>query len=223
MKQRRCAGIAAACLLTIATAAAADNAPLFRVFLKDGPALVSYGEFAHVGDRVVFSIPLGSADANPALHLMDVAADRVDWDRTNRYADSARTLHYISTQAENDYTALSNDVAQTLNAVALAPDAVKRLALVESARNTLADWPRNHFNYRSGEVRQMLAMLDDAIADLRAATGGAFHLTLAAYAGDSPVLEPLLPPPTPKDAIEQALFAARIAESSSTRESLLQA
>src|SRR5437763_5240398 len=166
--------LAAACLLAPATASAAgDAAPLLRVFLKDGPALVSYGEFARVGDRVVFSMPLGPADAVPPLHLMDIAADRVDWDRTNRYAESARTLHYISTQAESDYTALSNDVAQTLNAVALAPDAAKRLALVESARNTLADWPRSHFNYRSGEVRQMLGMLDDAIADLRAATGGA--------------------------------------------------
>jgi hypothetical protein len=34
--------------------------PLFRVILNDGTALVSYGEFSRVGDRVVFSMPLDS-------------------------------------------------------------------------------------------------------------------------------------------------------------------
>src|SRR5256885_7779024 len=75
---------------------------------------------------------------------------------------SSRRRH---TRLQGDWSSdvCSSDlVAQTLNAVALAPDATKRLALVESARSTLADWPRSHFNYRSGEVRQMLGMLDDA-------------------------------------------------------------
>ena len=36
---------------------AADDATLLRVFLKDGTSLVSYGEPARVGDRVVFSMP----------------------------------------------------------------------------------------------------------------------------------------------------------------------
>src|SRR5438067_6417505 len=192
--------LAAACLLAPATASAAgDAAPLFRVFLKDGAALVSYGEFARVGDRVVFSMPL-DAEADPSLHLVNIAADRVDWDRTNRYADSARATRYLSTRAENDYIALSNEVARTLSDVSQASDASKRLALVEHARKTLADWPRNHFSYRSNEVRQMLAMLDDAIADLRAATGdGRLKLSLSTYLGDpAPIVEPLLPRPTPK-------------------------
>ena len=37
----------------------ADTATLFRVFLNNGTAVVSYGEYARVGDRVVFSMPHG--------------------------------------------------------------------------------------------------------------------------------------------------------------------
>jgi hypothetical protein len=219
--------VVAACLLAaVRPAAAADDATLFRLFFKDGTTLVSYGEFARVGDRVVFSMPVGAADASGAvpLHLVNIAADRVDWDRTNRYTDSARTVQYFATQAEADYAAVSNDVARTLNEVAMAPDAAKRLALVEDARKALAEWPRNHYNYRAAEVRQMLTLLDEAITDLRAASStGKFDLALSAFASESPLLEPMLPPPTPRDAVEQTLLAARLSESASEREGLLDA
>jgi hypothetical protein len=221
--------VAVVCLLTPAHASAggpgrADAAPLFRVFLTDGTTLVSFGEFARVGDRVVFSMPL-NADAEPALHLVNIAADRVDWPRTTRYAESARATRYLATRAEGDYIALSNDVARTLTEVSQVADASKRLALVEGARKALAEWPRNHYGYRSNEVRQMLGMLDDAIADLRAAMGnGHLNLTLSTYTGDPPpAIEPTLPPPTPKEAIEQTLLAARLADSPAERESLLDA
>ena len=231
MKRSTLAGVLiAACLLAPAGPAAAapvvDDATLFRVFFKDGTTLVSYGEFARVGDRVVFSMPVGAMDASGAspLHLVNIAADRVDWVRTNRYAESARTVHYFATQAEADYAAVSNDVARTLNEVALAPNAAKRLALVEDARKALAEWPRNHFNYRAAEVQQMLTLLDEAITDLRAASApGKFDLSLSAYTGESSLLEPMLPPPTPKDAIEETLLAARISESAAEREALLDA
>src|SRR5207249_3390870 len=78
------------------------EATLFRVFLKDGTTLVSYGELARVNDRVVFSMPTGlaaptdAAGAIPPLHLVNIAADRVDWDRTDRYAETARAAHYIA-------------------------------------------------------------------------------------------------------------------------------
>ena len=231
MKRSTLAGVLiAACLLAPAVSEAAapvvDDATLFRVFFKDGTTLVSYGEFARVGDRVVFSMPVGAMDASGVspLHLVNIAADRVDWVRTNRYAESARTVHYFATQAEADYAAVSNDVARTLNEVALAPNAAKRLALVETARKALAEWPRNHFNYRAAEVQQMLTLLDEAITDLRAASApGKFDLSLSAYTGESSLLEPMLPPPTPKDAIEETLLAARISESAAEREALLDA
>ena len=180
------------CLLTGARAsAAADDATMFRVFLKDGSSLVSYGEIARVGDHVVFSMPTATTPG-PPLHLVNIAADRIDWDRTEGYAASARAMHYIATQAENDYAALSNQIAQTLNDVTFTSEPAKRLAIVEQARKALADWPINHFNYRQPEVRQMLSMLDEAIADLRvAAARERFDLNCVAYTEPLSITEPL--------------------------------
>jgi hypothetical protein len=204
-----------------AAAAGADEATLLRVFLTDGTSLVSYGEPARVNDRIIFSMPTATTP-NPPLHLVNLPAARVDWDRTSRYAATARASHYVQTQAENDYAALSNDVASTLNEVAQSADPSQRLAIVQRARLTLAEWPQSHFNYRASEVRQMLGMLDEAIADLQAARGpGRFALTLSAFADPPAIVEPLLPPPTPREAIEQVLTAARAVDMSAERTSLL--
>ena len=214
------------CLLTCTSAAsAADDATLFRVFLKDGSTLVSYGEIARVADRVVFSMPIAPAAAgsSPSLHLINIAADRVDWIRTDRYAASARSGRYIETQAEIDYTELSNQVAQVLNAVGQTSDAGKRLALVQQARKSLAEWPQAHYNYRDSDIRQLLTMLDQAIADLRVSTGGRFDLNLVAFSSPPPPIEPLLPAPTLREGIEQMLSVARVSESSSERVWLLTA
>jgi hypothetical protein len=205
-----------------AGAPAAGAATLLRVFLTDGTSLISYGEPARVGDRIIFSMPTAT-QPDPPLHLVNLPADRVDWDRTNRYAATARATHYVQTQAEDDYAALSNDVASTLNEIAHTPDPATRLAIVERARQTLAEWPQSHYNYREGEVRQMLGLLDEAIADLRAARGAnRFELTLSAFASPPTIAEPLLPPPAnPKEAIEQVLAAARVVDTPAERTSLL--
>jgi hypothetical protein len=216
------ASVALASTLALPAAAArADEATLLRVFLKDGTSLVSFGEPAHVGDRVVFSMPTG-ASPNPPLHLVNLSADRVDWDRTNRYSSSARASHYIATRAEIDYAALSNAMAEALNEVALTPEPARRLQIVEQARRTLAAWPENHYNYRLAEVRQMLSLLDEAIADLRASTGARrFDLALSASVEPLTIPEPLLAPPSPKEAIEAVLTASRVVDSSVERTSLL--
>jgi hypothetical protein len=208
--------------LRAAAAPAADAATLLRVFLVDGTSLVSYGEPARVGDRVIFSMPT-AATPNPPLHLVNLPIARVDWDRTSRYAATARASHYVETQAENDYAALSNDVAATLNDVAMTAEPSQRLAIVQRARQTLADWPQTHYNYRAAEVRQLLGMLDEAIADLQASRSpGRFALTLSAFTDPPAIVEPLLPPPaTPRDAIEQMLTAARSVDMSAERTSLL--
>jgi len=157
---RSVAAAATLCLLTAARASPADDeATLLRVFLRDGTSLVSYGEFARVADRVVFSMPIAST-VNPPLQLVSIPADRVDWARTDRYADTARAARYTATQAESDYVALNNAVSLALNDVASIRDPARRLAIVEEARRTLAEWPQSHFHYRIGDVRQMLGMLD---------------------------------------------------------------
>jgi len=216
------AAIVAVCLvIPVRAAAADDSATLLRVFLTDGTSLVSYGEPARVADRVIFSMPTGTTP-NPPLHLVNLPIARVDWDRTSRYAATARETRYVQTQADADYAALSNDVSLTLDEVARTADPRRRLAIVERARTTLAEWPQNHFNYRQAEVRQMLSMLDEAIADLQAATGrGRFTLTLSAFVDPPAIVEPLLPPPTPREAIEQVLVAARVVDTPAERTSLL--
>ena len=223
MRDSRWVAVIVAALLVISVhgARAADDATLLRVFLADGTSLVSYGEPARVGDRVIFSMPT-AATPNPPLHLVDLPIARVDWDRTNRYAATARATHYVQTQADADYAQLSNEVASTLNDVARTVEPAERLAIVEHARKTLADWPQNHFNYRQNEVRQMLSMLDEAIADLRAARGASrFDINLSAFADIPTIPEPLLPPPTPKEALDQVLGAARIVDTAAERTSLL--
>jgi hypothetical protein len=202
-------------------AAADDEATLFRVFLKDGSSLVSYGEAARVESRVIFSMPT-AAMPNPPLHLVDIAVDRVDWERTERYAANARATRYIQSRAEHDYAAISNDIAAALNDLALASDPARRLTIVEEARKRLAEWPRNHYNYRQAEIRQMLGMLDEAIADLRAALGARrFNLSLSTFTEPPANTEALLPPPTAQQAIEDILTAARVVDSAVERTSLL--
>src|SRR3990172_3209183 len=212
-----------ACLLTCADGAASadEDATLLRVFLSDGTSLVSYGELARVGDRVVFSMPMSGAP-NPPLHLVNIAASRVDWTRTNRYAASARAAHYAATQADLDFAALSNQISQALFETTHATDNARRLAIVEQARKTLAEWPQNHFNYRQADVRQMLSMLDEAIADLRAAAGvQRFDLSLSAFVDPPADAEPLLPRPMLKEAIEQVLLATRLVDTGAERRALL--
>jgi hypothetical protein len=213
--------LAGALIIPAGSARAADDATLLRVFLKDGSSLVSYGEPARVSDRVIFSMPTAPTP-NPPLQLVNLPLARIDWERTERYATAARSTHYLQTQAEADYAALSNDIARTLDTVASTADPLQRLAIVERARKSLADWPQSHYNYRQADVRQMVSMLDEAIVDLRAATGARrFDLALTAYAESPTISEPLLPPPTLQETLEQQLIAARIVDNAVERTSLL--
>jgi hypothetical protein len=226
MKRCRVAVLLLATVLTAAPAvrAGGDDAPLFRVFLKDGGSLVSYGELARLDDRVVFSMPTTASADNPELQLVSLSSERVDWERTTNYAETARATRYVATRAESDYAALTTTIAQALNDVSLTDDVVSRLGIVERARRELADWPAAHFNYKQDEIRQMLATLDDAIAELRAVAGiGQFSLNLVAASAAPPAApsEPLLPAPTPQEAIEQTLLAARLAASPAERTSLM--
>ncbi len=193
-------------------AAAQDVAPpLLRVFLTDGTALTSFGEWVRMDDRVVFSLPL-SADPTPELQLVTLAAGRVDWPRTERYAATARGVHYVSTRAENDYAQFSNQVAAVLTGIAREPAASRRLAMAESARKAMAAWPGDHHGYRATDVQQMLSLIDEVIGELRAAAGqDSFELELSATTPPLPA-ETLLPPPTAAELAEQLLAASTLAE-----------
>ena len=206
-----------------AIAAAADvPPPIYRVFLKDGTALSAFGEWARVGDHVVFSVPIGEGPEAP-LHLASLPADRVDWPATEQYRDGLRAAQYAATRGDQEFAELSDQVAQLLNDAAKAPDVAVRLAKVEDARRRLAEWPSSHFAYRSDEVRQVLTLVDEVLSDLRASRGDtSFDLDLVAWAVPPPAPQPL-PPPTLRDAVSQALRLAQMTDSPVERVSLLRA
>lgn len=206
----------------VSRASAAAEATLLRLFLADGTALVSYGEFARLDDRVIFSMPVGGTGDQPRLQVVTIPAGAVDWVRTDRYTASARYQQYASNRGEADFSKLSAEVAKVLNDVANVTDPHKALQIAEQARQTLSDWPQAHYGYRQRDVREIVGLLDEAISDLRAAAGiGAFDLTFVAMAADVP-LETVHGLPQPREMVTQLLAVAKLAERSSERVSLLQ-
>src|SRR6185503_4269733 len=168
-------------LVAATPAYAAADATLFRLFLRDGGSLVSYGEFARVGDQIVFSMTVGGPADQPRLHVVSIPAAQVDWPRTDRYAAAVRSQRYADTRGEEDFERLSNDIARVLNEVALATDKNAALGAAQQARETLANWPTTHYGYRERDVREVVSLLDEAISDLRASAGRSdFNLALVA-------------------------------------------
>jgi hypothetical protein len=209
-------------LLGFALPAHAENVLLLRLFLVDGTPLVSYGEFARVDSHVVFSMPVGGTPTEPRLHLVSLPETAVDWPRTDRYVASARYQHYGATRGEDDYAALSNDVARALSDIALSTDPTRALSIATAARARLAAWPPAHFGYRQRDVNEIVTLLDDAIASLRGRAGvNAFDVSVAANAPEVP-LEPMLDMPGVRESLDALLAVARVTDRSADRELLLQ-
>lgn len=205
-----------------ATAVSAADATLFRIFLRDGGVLVSYGEFARVEDRVVFSMPVGGGLAEPRLQVVWVSADAIDWPRTGRYAASARFQQYAQTRGEQDFQALNDDVARVLNEIAVTTDRARALELATRARAVLADWPRSHQGYRQDDVREIVGLLDESIAGLRASNGQtSFEIALVASM-PTVDLEPVLGMPTPGEQYVQLVRLADMTTQPADRMTLLQ-
>jgi hypothetical protein len=221
----RCAAvvtISAVLLLLAATATHAADATLFRLFLTDGSSLVSFGEYARVADRVIFSMPVGGQVNQPRLHVVTLSADLIDWNRTDRYAESARHAQYAETRGEEDFGRLSNDVARVLNEIALTTDRSRALSYAEQARAALVDWPRQHYGYRQRDVREIVMLLDESISDLRAALGiTSFDLAFVASPAEA-TLEPILGLPGAREELDQIFRVATLAERPSDRVALLQ-
>lgn len=207
----------------LSASARADDGALLRVFLLDGTALTSYGEYARVGDRIVFSMPLGVApDGTPRLQLVNLPERGVDWARTDAYRDAVRSARYAATEGENDFALMTGDVARVLNEIALADNPAHRLRLAEQARAQLAEWPAQHYGYRARDVREISGLLDETISDLRAAAGGSqVDVTFVANV-EPPAPVGLLPPPTRTEVIAQALSIAEMADVPADRVAMLQ-
>ncbi len=212
-----------ALLLTDPSAArAASNATLFRLFLRDGTSVVSYGEFARVDEQVVFSMPVGGPIDEPRLHVVSLASADIDWGRTDRYAASARYQRYAETRGEDDFQLLSNDVARVLNEIGLSSNKTGALNSARQARRTLADWPAAHYGYRERDVRQVVSLLDEAISDIRASAGqNDFAVSLVATPEETG-FEPLSGMPTLREQIDQTFRVASLSVRVPDRVALLQ-
>ena len=220
----RCAAVAVLLTMVGLTASAdAGDSILYRLFLRDGTSIVSYGEFARVADRVVLSIPVGDPASTPNLQLISIPDNSVDWDRTDRYSDAVRAKRYGETRGESDFAMLSNRVTEALNQIALTSDPSRRLAMAVEARGNLARWPSQNFGYRAADVSQLVGMLDEVISELRVAAGqSSFDVSLVANVSVTPP-EELLPTPDFRETMEQALSAAAATPEPSERMSLLDA
>ena len=97
---RRLGAPAAAGMLLVCAppeaAAEADPAPFSRIFLEHGEDLVAYGDYARVGGRVVFSLPLTAEPAAEGAQLVGIPAGTVDWETTERYAESVRDARHAA-------------------------------------------------------------------------------------------------------------------------------
>ncbi len=216
---------ATALLLTVwpvaATAQPAASRVLFRVFLADGRVLSSYGEWARLDDRVIFSMPTQLSREPVELQLVSIPSQRVDWPRTESYAESVRAAAYAATRGDADFAVFSSEVAKTLNEVSRIADPRLRLSTAERARQKLADWPASHYGYRITEVREALAVLDEVISQLRVSVGiNRFDISLSSPLPAPP--PPPLPPPTDAELVEQFVAAASLVETPSERMGLLQ-
>jgi hypothetical protein len=214
-------------VLVVATAAraTADTPPpaaLFRIFFVDGTSVVSYGELARVEDRVIFAMPVGGSADEPRLHPVVMAAAQVDWERTSRHAASARFQQHAA-RAEADYQRLTDEVAALLNDIALSTDRTRALMLAQQARRTLIDWPRTRYGYRQDDIRDIVSLIDGAIARLGgAAAPASFELALVATA-ERVDLEPRAAMPTPREQLDQLVRVLRLTTMAGDRMALLQA
>lgn len=207
-------------LLAVPAAAQDAASSLFHVFLTDGTTLTSYGEWARLDDRIVFSVPLGRP-GDDGLQLVTLPAAKVDWTRTDAYRDRLRVVTYASTRGEADFAGLTAEVARILNEIAVQKDPTARLQRAERARAALAAWPGQHYGYKATEIREIVGMLDGIIGELRAAAGlGQFELSFVA---EPPLSTPerLLPAPSEQEILTQLMTAASLSATAPERTSLL--
>jgi len=204
-----------------ASAAGSPDLPSYRIFLTDGTPLVSFGEFARANGRVVFTIPIGSPSSPDALRIVMLPDNVIDWERTDRYTDAVRLQWYALTRGEEDYTVLTAAVARALGDMAFAPDPSAKLGIAAEIRRQLIEWPSSHMGYRASDVRELTAIVEEAISDIRVGSGQrAFDLSLVAII--EPPAERLLSEPTLKDSIDLASAIARMTATARDRTSLQQ-
>lgn len=133
---RRLGAPAAAGMLLVCAppeaAAEADTAPFSRIFLEHGEDLVAYGDYARVGGRVVFSLPLTAEPAAAGAQLVGIPAGTVDWETTERYAESVRRARHAAARGDAVQVVALLDGADAADA---AGDGVRLSLVAATARS----------------------------------------------------------------------------------------
>jgi hypothetical protein len=151
------------------------------------------------------------------MQLMSLPASSVDVDRTTKYAESMRAALYAATRGEADYAAVTEEVQRALDHLKGVEDPKKRLDLAEEARRRLISWSEEHFRYRAGDIRELLTLFDEVIAELRVAAGET-QVSIDLRSGPAdPVYERIVAAPPLRESIALALSAARAADVSEDR------
>jgi len=193
-----------------------------RVFLTGGEALPAYGESARTDDRVVFMLVIGDG-AVQQLQLMSLPVAAVDLERTNRYNEAVRATHYAMTRGEREYQSMTQEVGRAIDQLAGVQDKKQRLGMAEEARSRLLDWSRHSYNYRADDVRELTALFDEVIADLKTAAGES-AVSFELQAGPAaPEYEPPQASPSIRASVQLALSAASAADVVEDRIAVLRA
>ncbi len=129
---------------------------------------MSFGEFARVSGRVVFTVPIGSPSSPDTLQVVSLPDSVIDWDRTERYTDAVRHRTMRRRAATRTIAALTGAVARALGEIAFATDASTKLSIAADIRRQLLEWPAAHFAYRSADVRELTAHVEEAMSEIRA-------------------------------------------------------
>jgi hypothetical protein len=193
----------------------------YRVFLKNGDALPSYGEAAVVADRIIFNLSMGGSDGPLTLQLVSLPLPSIDLERTNRYVDSMRAAFYAATRGEADYAAMHGALSRDLEQLAKIEDRGQQLAMAEQLRIGLATWLRTHFFYRTGDVEKLVGLVGDVIDELKASVGEK-TVTFELTAGPAtPRRELLMAAPGLRESIALSLSAVSAADIAEERIAIL--
>jgi len=191
--------------------------PLHRIFLKGGEHLVIDADYARLGDKVVFAIPFSTDPNDTKPQLVSLPEASVDWTTTARYTDAVRASLFSVTRGEQEYHELNAQVARILNEIAFTNDSALRLSLARDVRKQLLEWTATSYGYRSSDVREILALLEEAIV---LESGSSYKLDLVAGTNRTEMV-PLLPAPNVKDILEKALLVSELTNVPAEKMSIL--
>jgi hypothetical protein len=185
---------------------------VFRIFLRDGRVLSSYGEPAQVEGDLIFVVSQGVKGGAEAHDLITVPIAKVNMERTLEYAAALRSAKYGATRGEKEYQEFTADIARAMAAIEASDDKDRRIGIAQVARSRLMSWAENHYGYRAKDLSQLSTMLGEVIVELQAAKGiSQFSLDFVANVAPAPEV-PLLAGPTAAESVSMALTAASVTE-----------